>query len=101
MRPIYPSDLDQATRDILRKDAPDQADHAAQLLSDADTADRYRKKLRKTHPVLGDGTLAGAISAPPDMPNPMSCDAAYMEALRVIVEAIRARREAHISVPET
>ena len=61
---------------------------ARAIVAGAGLADRYRKRLRRRHPVWGDGTLAAAargIGAPVCR---VRCDADYRDALALLLVAL-------------
>jgi hypothetical protein len=61
MRPVHLCDLYFAAL-ALRDYAPEAREGVmAQALQRADTADRYRKRLRRGHPIYGLGTLSSAM----------------------------------------
>jgi len=89
MRALHLSDLHVAAC-ALRGLAPDQ--QAAQMqeaLERADIADRYRKRLRRAHPLYGSGTLSGTFG-PVKVPD--HCDLAYCEALLNVAKAVCAEK---------
>lgn len=89
MRPLHVTDLDLATRTVLIHGS-DMAECAAGLVAAARLADRYRKRLRRRHPVWGDGTLAGACGAYGGAAAPRTCDTAYRRALALVLAALDA-----------
>lgn len=95
MRPVHLSDLHTAAL-ILRDHPPDRrAALMTQALEAADTADRYRKKLRRGHPDFGTGTLSSAMRGFQMESTQAPCETAYLEALQVVVAALLAKRQNH------
>lgn len=93
MRPVHLSDLHMAAL-ILRNHPQDQrVALITQVLEAADTADRYRKKLRRGHPDFGTGTLSSAIRGFQVDRAQAPCETAYLEALQVVVAALLAKRQ--------
>lgn len=87
MRPTYLSDLDQAARAVLAVPAQDRAAAAAKIVAQADTADRYRKRLSKAHHEFGTGTLTSAVQ---DVPRAdiAYCHAEYRACLALVLAAM-------------
>ena len=91
MRPIHLTDLDQAVRTMLALPRDRHPATARAIVARAGLADRYRKRLRRRHPVWGDGTLAAAargIGAPVCR---VRCDADYRDALALLLVALTGR----------
>ena len=91
MRPIHLTDLDQAVRTLLALPRDRHPATARAIVAGAGLADRYRKRLRRRHPVWGDGTLAAAargIGAPVCR---VRCDADYRDALALLLVALTGR----------
>ncbi|MEL6641931.1 MAG: hypothetical protein AAFP98_11575 [Pseudomonadota bacterium] len=86
MRPLHLSDLHVAACALRGRPASDQVAAIRGAIAAADTADRYRKRLRKAHPDFGTGTLSSVFGT---VDEPNSCDAAYLAALAVVVAALR------------
>ncbi|MGZ9809864.1 DUF7742 family protein [Pseudoroseicyclus sp. H15] len=87
LRPITLTDLDSAARALLTCPPGEQPALAAQMLHEADIADRYRKRLHRPH-TLGSGTLAEAALRRPRAPGPSLDSRAYLEALSTLLTAI-------------
>jgi hypothetical protein len=92
MRPILPSDLDQAARALLT--VPQAARPAAMgaMLAAADLADRHRKRTGRMHPAYGDGSLIAVILKQPRLPARF-CDPAYCAAMQVVLSGIAIWRD--------
>jgi len=93
MRPIHLTDLDAAVRSVLQLPPTARRDRLAIIVTSADIADRYRKRLRKPHPIFGTGTLESA-SGGSHMPARF-CDAHYRACLRDLLDALDARKRHH------
>lgn len=71
MRPLLHGDLTSAARHLLRLPAAERPAVCAQLIAQADAADRYRKRFGRAHPRWGNGTLMAAartVSLPAEPP---------------------------------
>ncbi|SEW04583.1 hypothetical protein SAMN04488515_0798 [Cognatiyoonia koreensis] len=87
MRPIYLCDLDAAARALLAVPPEDRAVLARHIVFAADTADRYRKRLRKAHTAYGTGTLTSAVSDMTRAGTPY-CHADYRKCLQTLLSAL-------------
>ena len=88
MRAIHLTDLDIATRVLMGLPAGQQAEAARDIVAGARLADRFRKRLRRRHPVWGDGTLAQAALAVRGPAASPRCDARYRAAMVGLLAAI-------------
>jgi hypothetical protein len=94
MRPIYPFDLEQLSRRVMAMPKDMQKAYVADVILRAQIADRYRKRLNKSHPEYGSGTLSSAIPSQ-DIPSstvPRFCDAPYLAALSVVISQLCAEK---------
>ncbi|MCU0910028.1 MAG: hypothetical protein MUE98_01370 [Rhodobacteraceae bacterium] len=92
MRHIAPSDLSTAARALLALPAPARAAEAARLVSETEAADRYRKRVGRSHPLWGNGTLEGAARGRV-LAEPRSLsDTDYLSCLAVVLDAILVHR---------
>ena len=87
MRPLLPTDLDAAVSVLLAAPRSMWPQLAAELLTDAETADRARLTTGRAHPTLGNGSLAAAAGMRPRHRLPDWCDATYCAALIVVARA--------------
>lgn len=62
MRPLLLSDVSVAARVLLPVPEAAREDLCRALLRQAEFADRYTRRLKKPHPVWGNGTLLAAAS---------------------------------------
>ncbi|MBL4811324.1 MAG: hypothetical protein JKX69_02950 [Rhodobacteraceae bacterium] len=101
MRPLLPGDLDAAVRLALPLRADQRAGALRLLLQQADTADRYRKRLGRAHPAYGDGSLMAAAQGGARLPLPAYCNRAYCTTLASVLAAIELwrRRETNDQKP--
>lgn len=89
MRPLLPGDLDCAVAVVMGQPPAARAGVAAELLAQADLADRFRKRLGRAHPVFGTGSLMSAALCWPDAPRGRVYDASYCAALIVVLTALQ------------
>lgn len=94
MRPIHLYDLDAAVRAMLAVTPDLRGPLARRIVCEADAADRYRKRFRKSHPRFGMGTLTSAVYRAPKADAPRQCSASYRAALSLLISAI-AERASH------
>jgi hypothetical protein len=87
MRPVHLTDLDAAVRALLIDPECDWPMLAGDLVQNTRIADRFRKRLRKAHPVFGNGSLSSAVSRKEKSP-PQACDARYRRCLLVLLTAL-------------
>ena len=87
MRPVTHTDLDAVARALIAAGAGRER-RLAQILAEADIADRYRKRLRKWHRAFGDGTLAAAARGHAMVPPRRCSDRDYMACLAMVLEAL-------------
>lgn len=94
MRPILHGDVVSAARLLLSLPEATRPRVIDRLLTQADAADRFRKRLRRAHPVWGNGSLGSAVThacrgqaraLPPERfpgdPSYAACMAATFEAI--------------------
>jgi hypothetical protein len=89
MRPLLPGDLDCAVAVVMAQPPEARAGVAAELLAQADLADRFRKRLGRAHPVYGTGSLMSAALGWPDAPRGRVHDTSYCAALIVVLTAVQ------------
>ncbi len=87
MRPIYPSDLQDAARALLAAPARRRPEIAKNLLLRAQVADKYRKCHNRPHPEFGVGSLGDAARSYPRGPLPRGCNAEYLACMQVMIAA--------------
>lgn len=89
MRPVHLSDLHFAACAVQHLPRKMQITRLQTALDHADTADRYRKRLRRAHPVYGTGTLTSALG---DIGASTTCThPAYLEAMAVVARLLSDR----------
>lgn len=92
MRPVLVSDLTSAARVLLAVEPLQRMEMAAQMLKEAEFADRYTRRFRRVHAVFGDGTLAGAARKRTLAVEPTFDNIAYCECLELLVQHLLAWR---------
>lgn len=97
MRPILPADLDLAARVLMTAPIADRRVVMARLIAQADIADRYRKRLRKAHPLFGSGSLMAAALRHDHSAPARQCDDHYCACLADVLCALAAYRRRHES----
>lgn len=96
MREITHSDIRACARVLLARAQGDWSQLLAQMLAEADHADRYRKAFGRAHPRFGNGTLIAVALAHHPAPEPVAADNAYLGAIAAVIEAVldwRAERQ--------
>ena len=92
MRQVHLSELHLAALRLAPLGQSAQRKVIDQALDDAHCADKYRKRLRRAHPRLGNGTLISALSghltASPRAVNHY----AYLGAMHILIDEILTRR---------
>ncbi|MCX7645466.1 MAG: hypothetical protein N2Z62_09265 [Rhodobacteraceae bacterium] len=95
MRALAHPDLATAARALLALPEARRAAEAARMLVEAEAADRYRKRVGRSHPVWGNGTLEGAARSRTLVePRPLS-DREYLSTLALVLDAILRHRRSH------
>ena len=67
---------------------------AQELVARAEAADRYRRRLGRTHPGWGNGTLMAAAMARPMAPGHRPDHPDYADCLMLVLDALRRHRAA-------
>ncbi len=95
MRRVLHGDVTSLAR-VLRRSAPERrAALCAQVIREADWADRYVRRLGRVHPLWGDGTLMSAARKRVLADEPELSDADYCSCLELVFETLaRWRSEA-------
>lgn len=92
MRPLAPADLSVAARMLLTFPQDQRPTIIRYVIDKAEAADRYCKRLRRTHPVWGNGTLEGAARSYP-LARPQSySNTDYLEAMALTLTSLVAHR---------
>lgn len=85
------ADVVAAARALLAVPRGDRAALAARMLAEAEAADRWRRRLRRRHPLWGDGTLAAVAAGRRQAPEPWLGDAEYCDCMLHVFEALLGR----------
>ncbi|WP_341213569.1 hypothetical protein [uncultured Limimaricola sp.] len=88
MRPILPGCLDRAMAALLAVPPGARPALAARLVTEARTADAWRKRQGRAHPLWGDGSLMSAALRHPARPLPPSLGPEARGALRQVLDAL-------------
>lgn len=97
MRAVHLSDLNLAARTLMLVRAQDRSARIAQILDQAHTADKFRKRIGRAHFPYGNGTLAAACQPYPKHTMPNHCDQNYLASMDAVVRGLLARRSAAIT----
>lgn len=93
MRAVTLGDIRAAARVLAQHPQDARAALMAEMLQEADIADRYRKAYRRCHPRLGNGTLmAAALARAGQGPTPRLSERDGLEALALVIHAVLAWR---------
>ncbi|MCC6304093.1 MAG: hypothetical protein IT545_02730 [Rhodobacteraceae bacterium] len=95
MRPVLHGDVVAAARALRLAPLGARAALIGRLIAEADLADRWRRRTGRAHPRAGNGSLMAAAAAWPQAPEPFLSDADYLDCLRIVIEALIARRARH------
>lgn len=99
MRPVMHGDLTALARHLLTLAAPQRPTACAQLIAQADAADRYRKRFGRAHPRWGNGTLMARARVLPLPPEPCLQDVEYARCLILVLTALTRRGPASRNGP--
>ena len=91
MRPVHLSDLHYAACTLQTHPAETQTAVLQSALAKADTADRYRKRLRRAHPAYGTGTLTSALAVAQPIDDTQTHSTAYLQAMLVVITGLLSR----------
>ncbi|GEM_PF-440440 len=88
MRPVLHGDIVTAARVLLPLPHPKRREIMQQMLEQASFADLHFKRLRRGHPVWGNGSLMAAAMARDMAPEPFLDDLAYCRCFVVVFEEL-------------
>ena len=94
MREVHVSDLTMAARFLLTVPSHARADVCAQLLIEADWADKFVKRLGRPHKIWGNGTLMAAARARKLLPERALSDTDYMQCFMMVLDGLQRHRAA-------
>ena len=89
MRPVLHADVICAARVLLCLPSGRRWQAAQELVARAEAADRYRRRLGRTHPGWGNGTLMAAAMARPMAPGHRPDHPDYADCLMLVLDALR------------
>lgn len=98
MRHVAPTDLSTAARALMALPEAARSAEAKRMMAEAEAADSYRKRMGRSHPVWGNGTLEGAarsrrLAAPRSL-----SETDYLSCLAAVLDAILFHRRAKHSM---
>lgn len=94
MREVYLSDVTAAARALLAVPPAFREEACAQLLSEAEWADKYTKRLGKPHQRWGNGTLMAAARSRRLMPERTFSDPDYAACFILVFQCLQRHRAA-------
>ena len=92
MRPLAPSDLSTAARMLLVLPDADRVAVMGRVISEAEAADRYRKRIGQAHPFWGNGSLEAAARARPLAPPRKFSDSDYLACIALALDVVLVHR---------
>ncbi len=81
MRPVLHADMVAAARVLLALPAGNRREKMREMLEQAAVADLYRKRLKRGHPLWGNGCLMAVASRHKMLPEPFLDDLQYCRCL--------------------
>lgn len=93
MRPVLVGDILAAARVLMALPRGARDGALAEMLAEADLADRFRRRTGRAHPRFGGGCLMAAALARRPGPEPFPADAAFLDALSRVGAALAERAE--------
>lgn len=88
MRPVQIADIEITMRALLQTPSEQRYQHMQDICKRADTADRYRKRFGRLHPVDGNGTLMAAALAGAVAPRPRALTSEALGCLHIVLTAL-------------
>lgn len=93
MRRMLPSDLHSGAVFLLALPVDDWPEKAREMVFHAHAADKYRQRLKKAHPLWGNGTLSAITSKNRYKRIPNKTD--YLRALKCVIKAVEEMQKSH------
>jgi hypothetical protein len=93
MRAVKLADIEAAARAAMCCRPAARSTLVARLMMQADMADKYRKHLRKPHPLFGTGTLMSAAGKHPQVARPEILDSNTLDAFAHVINALQSRTD--------
>tara|TARA_R110002074_G_scaffold8175_19_gene34246 strand:+ start:1434 stop:1736 length:303 start_codon:yes stop_codon:yes gene_type:complete len=94
MREVYLSDLTAAARVLLSVPSNQRVDLCAQMLMEADWADKFTKRMGKPHRHWGNGTLMAAARTRRLLPERGFADPDYASCYMLVFQSLQRHRAA-------
>jgi hypothetical protein len=88
MRPVMHGDLTALARHLMTMPTAQRPAGCAQLIAEADAADRYRKRFGRAHPLWGNGTVMARARTVPLPPEPALRHPDYARCLILALSAL-------------
>lgn len=98
MRPVLHGDVVAAARVLLQSPPHEQRTVMRQMLEQASIADLFYKRLKRGHPVWGNGSLMAAAMTRKMAPEPYLDDPAYCHCFVVVFEELISWRHERTSL---
>ncbi len=95
MRPVAPPDLTVVARMLKALPEAGRAGAMQRLISEAEAADRYRKRVGRAHPRWGNGSLEAAARGHALAPEQSFSDTDYLACMAVVLGTVVAHRRAN------
>ncbi len=89
MRPIHLTDLDKVVRAVFDLDTAERRVKLDEIIRNANTDDRYRKRFNRPHPRYGTGRLGSTVTG--ERKSITFCNAHYRACLRDLLERLLAK----------
>jgi len=96
MRTVLLGDMIAAARYLAAVPAPHRATEVSALFGRAQIADKVMKRLRRPHPLWGNGSLMAATSDRQKLPEPFASDPAFIDAFLHVLTLQNARLLRHM-----
>lgn len=97
MRPVQLADIEAAALVLLNVEADQRRALAALICGTAAVADKYRKRLRRPHPMYGSGSLMSAAATFSQASRPSQGTGEYLECIHIVTTAVLAHRNHNIA----
>jgi len=95
MKSVQLADIDAAARVLMCCPQSTRPRMVAQMLAQAETADKYRRRLRKPHPQFGSGTLMSVAVKYPQAVRVDCFDDDALDAFSHVIKALIVQKAHH------
>lgn len=92
MRTILLGDISAAARALLYVPVQSRLCLLHTMIQQADAAHDYHKRLRRPHPLWGNGSLMARANVEPQAKEPFASNIAYLDALQIVISALISRK---------